>query len=116
MIEWTLALHIVTFLTIMPIGIIVNRKLYHNIKNEVHRENGKVIQRILKTYSLVQCTLPVLCHFLIIPHLTDEIIENTSFYVHCYVFAKQTEICAFRLYCRPISLCLWYSVTIQKDV
>ena len=57
-------------------GIIVNLKLYNNIKNEEHHEKGKVIQRILKTYSLFQCTLPILCHFLILPKLTIETLEH----------------------------------------
>ena len=35
-------------------GIIINRKLYNNIKNEQHQEKGKVIQRIMETYALVQ--------------------------------------------------------------
>ena len=40
---------------VSSLGVIVNRKLYYNIKNEEHQEKGKVIQRILKTYSIVQC-------------------------------------------------------------
>ena len=76
MIEWMLTLHIVIFLTITPMAIIVNRKLYHNIKNEEHRENGKVIQRILKTYSVVQCTLPVICYCLMILNLAVESVEK----------------------------------------
>ena len=38
-------------------GIFINRKLYNNIKNEKHQEKGKVIQRIMKTYALVQCVV-----------------------------------------------------------
>ena len=56
-------------MTMIPISIFLNRKLYHNLKNERHRENGKVIQRILKTYSIVQCTLPVLIFPLFLPLL-----------------------------------------------
>ena len=36
-------------------GIIISKKLYKNVREEVHQERGKVIQRIMKTYSLVQC-------------------------------------------------------------
>ena len=60
-------IHAIFVMTIMPIAIFLNRKLYHNLKNERHRENGKVIQRILKTYSIVQCTLPVLIYPLFLP-------------------------------------------------
>ena len=74
--EWMLILHIIVFLTITPLVIIINRKLYYNIKNEEHRENGKVLQRILKTYSIVQCTLPVLCHLLVTPYLSAGILEK----------------------------------------
>ena len=38
-------------------GIFIGRKLYNNIKNEKHQEKGKVIQRIMKTYVLVQCLM-----------------------------------------------------------
>ena len=38
-------------------GIFIGRKLYNNIKNEKHQEKGKVIQRIMKTYALVQCVV-----------------------------------------------------------
>ena len=62
-------------MTMMPIAIFVNRKVYHNLKNERHRENGKVIQRILKTYSIVQCTLPMLIYPLFLPMLNNEILE-----------------------------------------
>ena len=40
---------------VVIIGIIVQKMLYTNIKDEEHREKGKVIQRIIKTYSIVQC-------------------------------------------------------------
>ena len=36
-------------------GITIGRKLYNNVKNEDHQERGKVIQRIMTTYSMVQC-------------------------------------------------------------
>ena len=37
------------------LGISVNNRLYKNVKNEEHLEKGKIIQRIMKTHSLVQC-------------------------------------------------------------
>ena len=36
-------------------GVIVNKKLYNKVKKEEHQERGKVIQRIMKTYALIQC-------------------------------------------------------------
>ena len=42
-------------LIVLPSGFIVCTKLYNKIKNEEHLEKGKIIQRILKTYSIVQC-------------------------------------------------------------
>ena len=62
-------------MTMIPIAIFLNRKLYNNLKNEKHRENGKVVQRILKTYSIVQCTLPVLIYPLFLLMLNNEIFE-----------------------------------------
>ena len=62
-------------MTLMPIAIFLNKKLYHNLKNEKRRENGKVIQRILKTYSIVQCTLPVLIYPFFLLMLNNEILE-----------------------------------------
>ena len=43
------------YLVIIPLGLVIGWKLYNNIKNEEHKEKGKVIQRILKTYCVVQC-------------------------------------------------------------
>ena len=48
-------LYISFCLFIIPIGIIIGMKLYKNIKNEEHKEKGKVIQKIMKTYAIVQC-------------------------------------------------------------
>ena len=53
---------------LIPIIISVNVKLYKNIKNEEHLEKGKVIQYIIKTYSIVQCVsypLIILCSWMI---------------------------------------------------
>ena len=47
--------YILFCLLVIPIGLIIGIKLYNNVKNEEHNEKGKVIQRIIKTYSIVQC-------------------------------------------------------------
>ena len=36
-------------------GCIIGKKLYNNVRDEVHQERGKVIQRLMKTYSFIQC-------------------------------------------------------------
>ena len=40
---------------LIPLIITVNKKLYKNLSQEKRQEKGKVIQRILKTYALIQC-------------------------------------------------------------
>ena len=46
---------IVFCIIVIPIGLIIGKKLYHNVKQEEHLEKGKVLQRIMKTYVVVQC-------------------------------------------------------------
>ena len=41
--------------SMITLGISINNRLYKNVKNEEHLEKGKIIQRIMKTHSLVQC-------------------------------------------------------------
>ena len=46
---------------VIPLGIMVNKKLYQNVKNEEHLEKGKIIQKIMKTHSFTQCIVwPIL--------------------------------------------------------
>ena len=40
---------------LLIVGLIVGIRLYKNLKNEKHQEQGKVIQRIMKTYTVLQC-------------------------------------------------------------
>ena len=42
-------------LVIVSLGLVICRKLYNNTRNEEHKEKGKVIQRIMKNYCVVQC-------------------------------------------------------------
>lgn len=42
-------------LFIITIGIAIGSKVYRNINEEEFKDKGKVIQRIIKTYALVQC-------------------------------------------------------------
>ena len=42
-------------IVLLSVGVIVGLRLYKNIKNEKHQEQGKVIQKIMKTYTIIQC-------------------------------------------------------------
>ena len=45
---------------VMPLGIALNKDLYTKIKNEEHKEKGKIVQSLMKQYSLLQCIAPTL--------------------------------------------------------
>ena len=47
--------YILICLVVIPLGIGIGIKLYNKVKDEEHNEKGKVIQKIIKTYSIVQC-------------------------------------------------------------
>ena len=64
--------HLFMGVVVVPICVMVNRNLYINIKNEEHREKGKVIQHIMKTYALLQCVCwPCFIATILILHLLD---------------------------------------------
>ena len=46
--------YLVGFIIITTGGVVINHKLLWKLKNEAHKEKGKVIQRIMETYALVQ--------------------------------------------------------------
>ena len=48
-------IYFVFVVTVIPCGIAICKKLYDNVTNEEHLEKGKILQRITKTYALVQC-------------------------------------------------------------
>ena len=48
-------IYILLCLFISTIGIAIGYKVYRNINEEEFKDKGKVIQRIIKTYALVQC-------------------------------------------------------------
>ena len=51
-----ISLAIITFGSLWAIaGIFLGKKLYDNVQKEEHQEKGKIMQKILKTYVLVQC-------------------------------------------------------------
>ena len=47
--------YVIFVVTVIPTGVTTCKKLYDNVKNEEHLEKGKILQRITKTYALVQC-------------------------------------------------------------
>ena len=58
MLEYSTAdifLYVLFCLVIIPLGLVIGRKLYIDTRNEEHKETGKVIQRIIKNYCVVQC-------------------------------------------------------------
>ena len=48
---------------VMPLGIALNKDLYAKIKNEEHKEKGKIVQTLMKQYSLLQC---IACSLLLV--------------------------------------------------
>ena len=76
---WNTTVHIIPSLLslgLVPLAIIVNKKLYNNIKNEEHLEKGRVIQSIIKTYALVQCiACPCIVSAFILGKLAIDIIQ-----------------------------------------
>jgi hypothetical protein len=58
-------IYILFCVVVLPLGVVVNRKLYKKIKNEEHKEKGKVVQYILIHYLWFQCIIwPALAAFL----------------------------------------------------
>lgn len=83
-------------LIVLIIGVLINYKLYCNIKKETPGEKGKVLQRIMKNYSIVQALgwssvwLPLLVLMVSVDHF------GTLFHPCIYVYG--TNICIF-FYC-----------------
>ena len=78
MVNWMVIWHIILCLILIPLGISVNKKLYHNIKNEEHLEKGQIIQRIIKTFSIIQCILWPSCLILSTPFLESNILNELA--------------------------------------
>ena len=47
--------YVVLCLIIITLGTLINYKVYRNINDEEFKEKGKIIQRIVKNYCMVQC-------------------------------------------------------------
>ena len=52
--EFGLAIYRVVFSIVMIYGVIINKKLYTTIKKQITGERGKVFQKIMKSYALLQ--------------------------------------------------------------
>ena len=105
MTNWILIAHITFSLTIIPMGIAINTKLYQNVKLEKHRENGKIIQLILMTYSIVQCILPALIHIVITPFQDSGLLEKldpTLFSILVQAFRTLTSLYIFYVGCNSL--------------
>ena len=60
----------------MSFGVILNHKLYKYVKDEEHKEKGKIVQRILKTFALIQCIgWPVIMTFGFLLKLNTEVLD-----------------------------------------
>ena len=84
-----LVIYLSICLVVLPIGVVVNRKLYKNLKNEEHKEKGKAVQRIMKHYSILQCVAwPLLAIYVGIYFLLDVVFEviDCSVALYC-IFA-----------------------------
>ena len=44
----------ITFVFLLSIGIAVNYKLFHRVRNETTGERGKAFQQIVKSYAMIQ--------------------------------------------------------------
>ena len=70
---------------LLPCKIFVNTKLYRNIKREEHRENGKVVQSILKHYSIVQIIAwPLLALFGLMFYIGGVVLDIIPGAMTCY--------------------------------
>lgn len=70
------------------LAVLVNNKLYTNIKNEKPKDKGKVIQQILKVYSLIQCTAwPILSIYYGLLYLIFPVLGIIEFTVANYLIS-----------------------------
>ena len=73
-----LIMHIILVSFAIPLGMVIHKKLYYYIKNEEHLEKGQIIQRIIKTYSIIQCILWPSSLILSTPFLENNILNELA--------------------------------------
>ena len=91
---------------LVPLIITVNKKLYKNLTQEKRQEKGKVIQRILKTYALIQCAgWPcILVTFVTLRISTPVLVVHHSDLVRCLVGGYRFIVALIRDYVQFNSL------------
>ena len=73
------AIIILHFVFVAPGTVLVNKKLYQNIKNEERREKGKVLQYLMKQYALLQCFgWPLILGFIVLFYLENKLFQVLS--------------------------------------
>ena len=109
---------------VIPLGIMINKKLYQNVKNEEHLEKGKIIQRIMKTHSLTQCiTWPILISAAFVMRMNKNILRIISpAHVGLIISVGRSANTLNSCYCGFNSLiiaisrysCIVYDVTVER--
>ena len=76
----------ILYYAIISIGVIVNLKLYKNTKREEHLEKGKVVQSIIKHYSIVNCCFwPVYYIIIGVVYIFDKKLQMTPEWIIRYL-------------------------------
>lgn len=71
----TLEILIICFV-IQPLATVIHTKLYRNTKRETHQENGKVVQSIIKHYSIVQLiSWPFMTLYIVVLYIGNDKLE-----------------------------------------
>ena len=62
-----------------PLIILVNKRLYTEIRNEEHKEQGKVIQHIIQMFSLILCISPsiIYCECILVVLTEYQILDSS---------------------------------------
>ena len=93
--------YIVLCLIIISLGTLINFKVYCNINDEEFKEKGEIIQRVIKSYCMVQC---VAWPFILILFGAVCIVVRSSFIVYhptitiASIHAAEFIICLVYLY------------------
>ena len=96
----TFILYLFMCIIVLPISVIINGKLYKKTNAEEHLEKGKVIQHLIKTYSLLQCICwPCIVIFPVICGFVDVLCEIGRPPLYQYIlFAYRFCTCLYRDY------------------
>ena len=93
---------------VLPLGLFVCKNLYDKMKNEEHRDKGKVIQTIIKNHCLIQMIAwPTLCLFSLLIFLNNDTFHFIDPFKTIFVIKTRPNSMLF-----PI-LSLWSNSNIQ---